>query len=110
MDCRKNQLVSKLKDEDNRCLKYSSQCCVFGIDNLEHPERMKHYNKLKYDSINLENMKYPGGSRQIGILEENNKGVLSINVFEEFDFNGAKSIAIYRRTKVRNAKYHCNLL
>ena len=55
-------------------------------------------------------MKYPGGSRQTDILEENNKGALSINVFEEIEFNGGKSIAIYRRTKVRNAKSHVNLL
>ena len=51
------------------------------------------------------NMNYLGGHRQIDILEENNKGVLSINVFEEFEFNADKPTAIYRRTKVRNAKY-----
>ena len=28
------------KNENNRCLNYSIQCGVFGIDKVEHPERM----------------------------------------------------------------------
>ena len=64
----------------------SIQCAVHGIDNLEHPEIMNHYIKLKDDIINWEHMNYPGGNTQIDILEENNKGVLSINVFEEIEF------------------------
>ena len=83
---------------------------MFGIENFDHPERINHYIKLKDNIINLENMNYPCGNRQIDILEENNQGIVSINVFEEIEFNGVKSIAIYRRTKVRNAKYHINLL
>ena len=55
-------------------------------------------------------MNYPGGNRQIDILEENNRSILSIKVFEEFEFDGNTSMAIYRRTKIHNAKYHINLL
>ena len=67
-----------MKNEDSKFLKYSIQCGAFGIDKLEHPEMMNHYVKLKYNIVNWEHMKYPGGSRQIDILEENNNGILSI--------------------------------
>ena len=52
------------KNEDNRCLKYSIQCGVFGMDKLEHPEMMNHYVKLKDNIVNRENMKYPGGCQE----------------------------------------------
>ena len=99
-----------IKNDGNKCLKYSIQCRVFGIDQLDHPDRMYHYTKLKDDVINWNHLKYPGGSREIDILEEQNSGVLSINVFEEMDVNGEKGIVIYRRTHVRNAQYHIDLL
>ena len=99
-----------IKNEDNKCLKYAIQCGVLDIKDLDHPDRMYHYAKLKDNIINWQHMKYPGGSREIDSLEENNPGILSINVFEEMEFNGEKGIVIYRRTRVRNAKHHVNLL
>ena len=77
-----------IKNEDNKCLKYSIQCGVFEIDKLNHPEQMYHYTKLKDNIINWDNMKYPGGSREIDLMEEQNPGVLSSNVFEEMELNG----------------------
>ena len=99
-----------IKNEDNKCLKYSIQCGVFEIYKKDHPDRMYHYTKLIDNIINWQHMKYPCGSHEIDTLEHNNKGLLSINVFEEMEFNGEKGIVIYRRTRVRNAKYHVNLL
>ena len=88
-----------IKNEDNKCLKYSIQCGVFEIYKKDHPDRMYHYTKLIDNIINWQHMKYPGGSHEIDTLEHNNKGLLSINVFEEMEFNGEKGIVIYRRTR-----------
>ena len=42
-----------IKNEDNKCLKYSIQCGIYKIyDNL-HPEKEYHYKKLKDTVINL---------------------------------------------------------
>ena len=60
--------------------------------------------------MNWEGMKYPCGNRDIDRFEENNKGLLSINVYHEFDYDGKSSIARHRRTKTINAKHHISLL
>ena len=81
-----------IKNEDNKCLKYSIQCGVFEIDKLNHPEQMFHYNKLKDNIINWNHMHYPGGSREIDLLEEQNPGALSINVLKKWNLTVNKAL------------------
>ena len=52
-----------IKNEDNKCLKYSIQCGIYKIYDNEHPERDYHYKKLNDTIINWELMKYPAGNR-----------------------------------------------
>ena len=99
-----------IKNEDNKSFKYSVQCGVLGIDKIAHPERISQYAKVKDDIINWQHMNYPAGDRDIDRLEDGNRGVLSINVYEEIELNGNKSIALHRRTHLANAKHHVNLL
>ena len=47
---------------------------------------------IKDDIINWNHMAYPGGSHERDLLEEQNPGILSINVFEETEFNGEKAL------------------
>ena len=99
-----------IKNEDNKCLKYSIQCGIYKIyDNL-HPEKECHYKKLKDTVINWDLMKYPAGNRDIDRLEANNDGVLSVNVYQEYNHYGKSTIVLHRRTKVVNATHHVNLL
>ena len=99
-----------IKNEDNRCFKVSVQCGVHNIHLQPHPERMSHYNKLKDDVLDWQHMKYPAGDKDVDRFEENNPGVISVNVYEEMELNGKQAIVLRRRTKVINAKYHVNLL
>ncbi len=43
-------------------------------------------------------------------FEEINNGLISVNVYEIFDFNNKKTIVLHKRTKTVNAKHHVNLL
>ena len=99
-----------IKNDDNKCFKYSVQCGFYKMYDKPHSERVTHYNKLNDTQINWEGMKYPCGNRDIDRFEENNKGLLSINVYHEFDYDGKSSIAIHKRTKTVNAKHHISLL
>ena len=99
-----------IKNEDNKCFKYSVQCGFYKLYDKPHPERVSHYTKLNDAQINWDGMKYPCGNRDIDRFEENNKGLISINVYHEFDFDGQSRIAVHRKTKVINAKHHLSLL
>ena len=99
-----------IKNDDNRCLKYSIQCGVFNISDNSHPERISHYNKLTDNVINWEHMKYPAGNNDIDKLEQNNKGILSVNVYEVCNQFDKDIVILHRRTKNINAKHHINLL
>ena len=47
-----------------------------------HPEAMFHYKGLNDDMINWEGVKFPSSNGDIDRLEQNNDGLVSINVFE----------------------------
>ena len=96
-----------IKNEDNKCFKYAVQCGVFERYKKDHPERVSHYIKLKDNILNWEQMKYPAGNADILRFEELNSGLISVNVFEVFQEH---SIINLRRTKVRNAKHHVDLM
>ena len=69
---------------------------------------MRHYNKLKDNIINWECMKYPCSRKDIDRFEELNSGLVSINVYKQF--NEEEQVKPDRTTKIKNAKYHVNLL
>ena len=103
-----NKACINIKNEDNKCLKYCVQCSAFKIYEKDNPERMRHYNKLKDNSINLECMDYPCSRKDIDRFEELNSGLVSINVYKQF--NEEEQVKPARTTQVKNAKYHVNLL
>ena len=74
-----------------------------------HPERITHYTKLKDNIINWD-VNFPCSNNDIDKFEEINKGLISINVFHEFDYDGKPSIALHRKTKTINATHHISLL
>ena len=57
------------------------------------------------NQFNWEGMNYPCGNHDIDRFEENNKGLLLINVYHEFDYDVKSSIAIHRRTTKITASY-----
>lgn len=64
-----------IKNDDNKCCKYSVQCGFYKMYEKPHSERVTHYNKLNDTQITWEAMKYPYGNRDIRRFEENNKGL-----------------------------------
>ena len=97
-----------IKNEDNKCLKYCVQCSAFKIYEKDNPERMRHYNKLKDNIINWECMNYPCSRTDIDRFEELKSGLISVNLFKQF--NEEEQVKPDRTTKIKNAKYHVNLL
>ena len=71
---------------------------------------MFHYKNLNDDIINREGVKFPSGNRDIDRLEQNNDGLLSVNVFEPDDLLNSEKVIKARTTKVVNAKHHIDLL
>jgi len=55
-------------------------------------------------------MKYPCCNNDIDKFEDKNNGLISINIYQEFNYNGKAGISVHRRTKVINAKHHISLL
>ena len=99
-----------IKNEDNKCLKYCIQSIVYDKINKHHPEAMFHYKNLNDDIINWDGINFPAGNRDIDRLEANNKGLISINVYEPDDLLNEEKIIKTKTTKVQNAKYHIDLL
>jgi len=95
-----------IKNEDNKCFKYCVQCSVFKIYEKDNPERMRHYNKLNDTIINWVCMKFPCSRKDIDRFEEENPGLISVNVNKLRN----KTTITYRITKVKHAEHHINLL
>lgn len=71
---------------------------------------MYHYQKFNDNIINWDGVNFPTGNRDIERFEENNAGLISVNVYEIDEvLNDDKAIIRYR-TKVRHAKYDIDLL
>lgn len=62
------------------------------------------------DNINWEGVNFPAGNRDIDRLETNNNALISINLYEPDDLLNEKKIIKTKSTKIRNAKYHIDLL
>ncbi len=80
------------------------------INGKVHPEREYHYTKINDDICNWDMMKYPAGNSDIDRFEDSNKGLISVNVYEEFKHFDKSSIILHKRTRTLNAKHHINLL
>ena len=70
-----------IKNEDKKCFRYCVQCSVFKIYGKDNPEKMRHYNKLNDTIINWGSMKFPCSGKYIDRFEEDNQGLISINVY-----------------------------
>ena len=81
-----------IKNEDNKCFKYSIQCGICTVYEKDHPERLSHYKNVN-DELNWTNVNFPSSS-------------IDIDTFE-YD---KQSILLYRKTKVQNATHQINLL
>ena len=68
---------------------------------------MIHCKDLGDNVINWECMKYPCSRADIDRFEELISGLISVNLFKQF--NGEGKVIIDRTTKVKHAKYHVNL-
>jgi hypothetical protein len=98
-----------IKNDDNKCSKYSIQCGVYKIYEKKNPQELRHYSQLT-DNINWEGVTYPAGNRDFDRLEEHNNKLISVNIYNVFEFEGKETIVLHRRTKVVGAKHHVNLL
>ena len=99
-----------IKNQDNQCFKYRVQSIIYDKINKHHPEEMFHYKNINDDIINWEGVKFPFGNRDIDRFEENNKGLISINVFEVDDVLNNEKVIKHRTTKIKYAKHHIDLL
>jgi hypothetical protein len=99
-----------IKNEDNKCAKYSIQCGFYNVHEQKNPQEMRHYTKIDDKQLNWEGMKYPSGNRDFDRFEENNHDNISVNVYTIFEFEGKETIVLHRRTKIIGAKHHVNLL
>ena len=95
---------------DQLCLKYAVQCGVCKVYDKVHPERMYHYRKIEDDGLNWDNVNFPSSMMDIDNLEENNQGLLSVNVYFLKEEGENKSILLYRASKVPKATHHVNVL
>ena len=78
----------------------------FKIYEKDNPERMRHYNKLNDTIINWGSMKFPCSRKDIDRFEEDNQGLISINVYNMLNEHTITD----RITKVQNAEYEIHLL
>ena len=91
-------------------MKYAVQCGVCKVYEKVHPERMYHYRKIEDDGLNWDNVNFPSSMMDIDNLEENNQGLLSVNVYFLKEEGDNKSILLYRASKVPKATHHVNVL
>ena len=98
-----------IKNKDEMCFKYCIQCGVYKIYEKDHGCEMYHYKKIE-DTLKWDNVRFPSCNVDIDTLEENNKGIISVNVYALDEEDGKESVIIYRKTEVPNAKHHINLI
>jgi hypothetical protein len=104
--------VINIKNDDDKCFKYSVLCALHINEIKSHPERISHY--AKYDEeLNFEGINFPVSLDDINKFEKLNQ--LPINVFqinENFDENDDTSqrfTLMYSHT-IKNEKSTINLL
>ena len=98
-----------IQNQDDTCFMYSIQCGVCKVYEKDHPNRIYKYKNLK-DDLNWDNVNFPASNFDIDILEQNNEGKVSVNVYYIDDEDGKQSILLYKRTTVVKATHHIDLL
>ena len=97
-----------IKNQDEKCFKYSVQCGICKVYEKEHPERGSHYKSLN-DELNWDNVNFPSSDVDIDTFEENNGGKVAVNVYFIDPEEGKQSILLYRQTKVQRATHQISL-
>lgn len=98
-----------IKNEDDLRFQYSIQCGVHKIYEKDHACKVSHYKNID-DNLNWEGVKFAPSNIDIDRLEENDEGLISVNVYhisQELDDN---TILLYRKTSVGRSKFHIDLL
>ena len=98
-----------IKNQDAMCFKYSVQCGVYKIYEKDHGCEMYHYKKVE-DTLNWDNVNFPASNVDIDTLEQNNEGLISINVYALDEEEDKQSVILYRKTEVPKATHHINLI
>ena len=98
-----------IKNQDEKCFKYSVQCGICKVYEKDHPERVSHYKNLK-DELNWDNVNFPSSDVDIDTFEENNGGKVAVNVYFLDPEEGKQSILLYRQSKVSKATHQVSLL
>ena len=98
-----------IKNNDHMCFKYSVQCAVHKIYEKDHGCEMYHYKKIQ-ETLNWTNINFPSSNIDIDTLEQNNEGVVSINVYALDEEDGKESIVLCRKTEVARATHHIDLI
>ena len=105
----KKACINIKNTNDDLCFKYSVQCGVYKVYEIHHACEMYNYKKIN-DTLNWDNVKFPSSNIDIDTFEENNKGLVSVNVYFLDEEEGKQSILLYRKTKVAKATHHIDLL
>ena len=98
-----------IQNEDDMCLKYSVQCGVYKIYEKDHACKISHYKKIE-DTLDWNGVKFPSSNLDIERLEENNDGIISVNVYHISNELNDNTILLYRKTKIAKSKFHIDLL
>ena len=94
-----------IKNQDDKCFKYSIECGYCNICDEAHPKKMFHYKKTQRDLV-FDGMSFPANNSDIDTCEETNKSI-STNVYEMDD---NEQIVISRKLKNTDASCHFDLL
>ena len=90
-----------IKNEDNKCFKYSVQCGICKVYEKDHPERLSHYKNLD-DKLNWTNVNFPSSNIDIDTFEENNDGKIAVNVYFLNPEDDKQSILLlYRKQRLK---------
>jgi hypothetical protein len=98
-----------IKNEVNKCFKYSVQSGISKEYEKDHPDRLSHYKNLD-DKLNWTNVNFPSSNIDIDTFEENNDGKIAVNVYFLNPEDDKQSILLYRKTKVKRATHQISLL
>ena len=82
---------------------------MYKIYEEDHACKVSHYKKIEH-TLNWEGIKFPSSNIDIDRLEENNEGLISVNVYyisQELETN---TILLYRKTNIARSKFHIDLL
>ena len=104
-----------IKNNDDRCFKYSVLCMVHRVTEQVHPERVSKYRDLiRTTHVNFGDLPFPMPVNKIDKFEQLNDNKISINVFDLQDWTDERATRSKRLRPIRlteiKAETHINLL